>query len=155
MSLACGAARTPDGTGRVWLAIRGTPDTLRFEVPVVAQRCGPGRGLLIHGQREGQGVLVWLHGSGAPEAGTYPLVSRSDTMTTPGAIAAVRFLIDELASGITIDEGSVAVSRAVPPFALRVRGSGVGSAFSQQRQAEVDLAGVPLRPDTVPCRVEP
>lgn len=153
MALACGATRTPAGTGRVRLVIRGTRDTLRFEVPVVAQRCGPGRGLLVHGQREGRGVLVWLRGSGVPVAGTYPLVSRGDT-TTPGAIAAVRFLIDELASGVTIDDGSVTVSRAAPPFALQVRGSGIGTAFSQLRQAEVDLERVPLRPDTVPCRVQ-
>jgi hypothetical protein len=138
----------------VRLAIRGTPDTVRFEVPVVAQRCGPGHGLLLHGEQRDLGVLVWLRDAGNPDTGTYPLVSRGDTETVRGAIAAVRFLVGGLASGITINDGSVTLTRATPPLALRAEGMGVETRLAQQRFAELTVEGVPLLPDTTPCLVE-
>jgi hypothetical protein len=137
----------------VRLVIPGARDTVQFEVPVVAQRCGPGTGLLLQGQHEGFGLMVWLRHAGVPDTGTYPLVSRGDTM--PGAVAAVRFLHGKMATGMTIDDGSATVTHAGPPYALHVRGLGVETAIAQQRRADLILAEVPLLPDSVPCRVEP
>jgi hypothetical protein len=135
--------------------VPGAPDTIRFETAVVAQRCGPGHGLLFHGEEDGVGVLLWLRDSVPPDTGTYPFVPRGDTATPRGAIAAVRFLVRELARGVTIDDGSVTLTRATPPFALRARGQGVETSLAQQRKVELAIDGVPLRPDTTPCLVQP
>ena len=137
------------------LAVPGARDTISFEVPVVAQRCGPGHGLLLHGEQDGVGVLVWLRDSVPPDTGAYPLVSRGDTATARGAIAAVRFLMGQLARGVTVDDGSLTLTRARAPFALRARGRGVETALAQQRVVELTIDGVPLLPDTTPCLVEP
>lgn len=154
LALACGATSTPRGTARVVLTLTGTTEAVRFDVPVVAQRCGPGRGLIFHGEAGGTGVLVWLRDSAPPSTGTYPLVSRGDTTSPRGAIAAARFIVAQRTGGITIDDGEVTLSHATAPFALEVKGVGVETAFAQQRQVEMTFDGVPLLPDSVPCRVE-
>jgi hypothetical protein len=125
---------------------------MRFQVPVVAQRCGPGHGILLHGEERGQGVMIWLRGTDAPDTGTYPLLSRGDTTATRGVIAAVRFLVGQTAGGMTIDDGSATLRRAQAPYELQLQGLGVESAFAQQRRAEVFLEGVPMAPDSVPCQ---
>lgn len=131
------------------------PDTVRFEVPVVAQRCGDGRGLLLHGARQGRGVLVWLRGGFPPATGTYPLLPRGDSVALRGVIVAVRFVLGDVAHGLTLDEGSANVTRTTPQLALQVRGVGLETTVAEQRTAEVALERVPLAPDTVPCRVQP
>lgn len=137
------------------LVIPGTRDTTRFTVSVTAQHCGPGRGLLLHGQHEGAGVLVWLRYAGGLDTGTFPLISRGDTATSPGAIAGVRFLHGQVASGMTIDDGSVTVTHAAPPYAVHIQGVGVETAIAQQRRADLTLEDVPLLSDTVPCLAQP
>jgi len=131
------------------------PDTVRFEVPVVAQRCGDGRGVLLHGAREGQGVLVWLRGSYPPDTGAYPLLPRGDSVALRGVIAAVRFQLGDIPHGLMLDDGSASVSRATPRLALRVRGVGLETSVAERHTAELALERVPLAPDTVPCGVRP
>jgi hypothetical protein len=155
LALACRAAATQSGTARVALTVTGTTQTVHFEVPVVAERCGPGHGMMIHGEAGSTGVLVWLRDSAALRTGTYPLLSRGDTAAPRGAIASARFVVSQRTGGITIDDGQLTLSRDTPPFDLEVKGVGVETAFAQQRQAELTLTGVPLLPDSVPCRVEP
>lgn len=130
-------------------------DTVRFEVPVVAQRCGDGRGVLLHGAREGQGVLVWLRGAYPPDTGAYPLLPRGDSVALRGVIAAVRFQLGDVPHGLTLDNGSASVTQATPQLALHVRGLGLEMAVAEQRTADLALERVPLAPDTVPCRVRP
>jgi len=130
-------------------------DTVHFEVPVVAQRCGDGRGVLMHGVREGRGVLVWLRGSYPPDTGAYPLLPRGDSVALRGVIAALRFQLGDVPHGLTLDEGSARVTRATPHLALHVRGVGLETTAAEQRTAELALERVPLAPDTVPCRVQP
>jgi hypothetical protein len=130
-------------------------DTVRFEVPVVAHRCGDGRGLLLHGAREGQGVLVWLRGGYPPDTGAYPLLPRGDSVALRGVIAAVRFQLGDVPHGLMLDDGSASVTSATPQFALHVRGIGLETSVAEQRTAELTLERVPLAPDTVPCRVRP
>jgi len=153
LAVACGDPTAPGGVGRVQIALVGTNDTVRFEVPVTATRCGGGAGLLVHGERRGQGVLVWLRGA-RPDTGTHPLLTRGDTVATRGAIAAVRYLVGEMAHGVTLDDGTVTVTRAEPPFELAIRGRGVEVAMAAQRNAEVVLEGVTLGADTASCRAQ-
>ena len=137
------------------LVIAKSGETVRFEVPVVAQRCGDGRGLLMHGAREGQGVLVWLRGGYPPDTGAYPLLPRGDSVALRGVIAAVRFQLGDVPHGLSLDDGSARVTRATPHLSLHVRGLGLETAVAEQRTAELALERVPLAPDTVPCRVRP
>jgi len=157
-AVACGTPTGPPaGTADVRLALRGSRDTMQFEVPVVAQRCAAGRGLLLHGAREGLGVLVWLRGGSeaVPDTGTYPLLPRGDSASPRGAIAAVRFLVGEVAHGLTLDDGTAIVTRATAPFTVQARGMGVETVIAQQRTALLLLERVPLLPDTVSCQAQP
>ena len=131
--------------------------TVRFDVPIMARRCMAGRGMLMHGASDGQGVLVWLRGAAGQvlDTGTYPLLPRGDSASSRGAIASVRFLVGDVAHGLTLDDGSATVTVASPPFALRVRGVGLETALAEQRSAELTLEQVPLASDTVPCGVQP
>ena len=155
LAIACGAATEPTGTASVRLVSARSPDTVRFEVPVVARRCGDGRGVLLHGAREGQGVLVWLRGAYPPDTGAYPLLPRGDSVAVRGVIAAVRFQLGDVAHGLTLEDGSASVTRASPRLALHVRGVGLETSVAEQRTAELALERVPLAPDTVPCGVRP
>jgi hypothetical protein len=130
-------------------------DTVRFEVPVAARRCGDGRGILMHGARGGQGVLVWLRSSYPPDTGVYPLLPRGDSVALRGVIAAVRFQLGDVPHGLALDEGSASVTRATPQLALQLRGVGLETSIAEQRTAEITFDRVPLAPDTVPCRVLP
>lgn len=150
---ACGTPTDPTGTGRVRIALSGTPDTLRFEVAVVAAKCGNGAGVLVHGERRGQGLLVWLRGGEQPDTGTYPLLSRGDSTAPRGAIASVRYMVGDVAHGFALDDGVAIVARAIPPLRLQVRGHGVETAVAGQRSGELVLEDVTLAPDTVPCHV--
>lgn len=156
LAVACGDPAAPGGIGRVQVALVGTNDTIRFEVPVTATRCAGSAGLLLHGEQRGQGVLVWLRGGGGQlDTATYPLLTRGDAITPRGVIAAVRYMVGEVAHGVTLDDGAATVTRAAPPIDLSIRGRGVEAAMAAQRNAEVELKGVTLGPDTASCRAQP
>jgi hypothetical protein len=150
---ACGTPRAPSGVGRVRIVLSGIPDTIRFEVPAVATKCAEGSGLLIHGEQRGQGFLVWLRGGSSPDTGTYPLLTRGDTVAVRGALASLRYMIGDVAHGFALDDGTATLTRATPPLALELRGLGVEAASAGQRRAVVSLEQVALHPDTVSCRV--
>ncbi len=152
-AVACGAPTASSGIGRVRVALSGTPDTVRFEVPVVATMCADGASLLVHGERRGQGLLVWLRGGAPPDTGTYPLLTRGDTAATRGAIASVRFMVGDVAHGVTLDDGAATVASATPRLQVQVRGRGVESASAGQRSVELALEQVTLESDTVSCRL--
>lgn len=152
-AMACGEPTVSGGIGRVRIALSGMPDTVRFEVPVVAMRCADGTGLLVHGERRGQGLLVWLRGDAPPDTGLYPLLTRGDTAAARGAVASVRFMIGDVAHGVTLDDGAATVARATPELQMQVRGHGLESASAGRRSAELTLEQVTVEPDTVSCRV--
>ena len=153
LAIACGAPTEPTGTARVRVVLARSGDTVRFEVPVVAQRCGDGRGVLLHGAREGQGVLVWLRGAYPPDTGAYPLLARGDSVALRGAIAAVRYQVGDVPHGLPLEDGSASVTRASPELELQVNGLGLEASVAERRTVELVLERVPLAPDTVPCQV--
>lgn len=154
-AVCCGGPTTPQGTGRVRLAHAGAPDTIRFELPVRAQRCADGRGLLLTGARQGQGVLVWLRAErAAPDTGSYPLLARADSGAVRGVIAAVRFVNGPVTHGLTVDDGTATVSQSSPSLTLQVHGHGVEAGLGGPLSAELALDRVPLGADTVSCQVQ-
>jgi hypothetical protein len=153
---ACGHPAEPHGTGRVRLAVQGTPDTVRFEVPVIARRCAGGGGVLVTGAREGQGVLLLLRSADPTiDTGSYALMTRADSASLRGAIVAVRFSVGPVSHGLTVDDGAAKVSRASPTLAVGVRGRGVETGTRVQRTADLTVDDVPLAPDSAFCRVQP
>ena len=111
-----------------------------------------GSGLLLHGEQHGQGVLLWLRGAERPDTGTYPLLTRGDTVAPRGAMASIRYMVGDVAHGFTLDDGIATVARSAAPLELRIRGHGVETAVAEQRSAEVQLERVTLVSDTVSCR---
>ncbi|MGE5743930.1 MAG: hypothetical protein ACM368_08350 [Gemmatimonadota bacterium] len=153
---ACGNPAEPHGTGRVRLAVQGTTDTVRFEVPVIAQRCAGGGGVLVTGAREGQGVLLLLRSATpAIDTGSYALLTRADSAALRGAIVAIRFSVGPTSHGLTVDDGTARVSRTAPTLAAGVRGHGVETGTAVQRTADLTVDDVPLAPDSAYCRVQP
>jgi hypothetical protein len=154
--VACGNRAEPHGAGRVRLAIQGTSDTVRFEVPVIARRCAGGGGVLVTGAREGQGVLLLLRTADpAIDTGSYVLLSRADSAALRGAIVAIRFSVGPVSHGLTVDIGTARVSRTTPTLAADVRGRGVEAGTGAQRTADFTVDDVPLAPDSAYCRVQP
>lgn len=155
LAVSCGDPTIPQGTGRVHLAQTGAADTIRFEVPVRAQRCVDGRGILVTGAHQGQGVLVWLRADrAAPDTGTYPLLARADSGSVRGVVAAVRFVIGPVTHGLTVDDGTASVTQAAPAVTLQVRGHGVEPGLGGPQSVELTLDRVPLTADTVSCQVQ-
>lgn len=156
MLVACGNPAEPHGTGRVLLAIQGSADTVLFEIPVIAQRCAGGGGVLVTGAREGQGVLLLLRSADLTvDTGSYVLLTRADSAAPRGAIAAIRFSVGPTSHGLTVDDGTARVSQTTPTLAAAVRGRGVETGTSAQRTADLTVVDVPLAPDSAFCRVQP
>lgn len=152
---ACAQSGASGGIGRALIISTGTSDTVRFEVPVTAQTCGGGMGVLVHGERRGLGVLVWLRGGVQADTGTYRLSTRGDTAAPRGVIAAVRYMVGDVAHGFTVDDGTATVVSPAPSLRLRVSGRGLENMPAGRGIADLELDGVSVVADTVPCEVQP
>ena len=153
--VACGQSGAEDGIGRARIIATGTSDTVRFELPVVGQTCAGGAGVLVHGERRGQGLLVWLRGGMGSDTGTSRLSTRGDTAVARGVIAAVRYMVGDVAHGFTIDDGIATVTRPVPSLRLHISGRGMETMPAGRGLADLDFDHVSVAADTVPCRVQP
>lgn len=153
--LACGQSGAADGVGRARIVLTGSPDTVRFEVPIVAQTCAGGAGILVHGERRGQGLLAWLRGGPQTDTGTYRLLTRGDTAAPRGVIVSVRFMVGDVAHGFTVDDGSATVMQVSPLLQLHVGGRGIETGPAGPRAADLDFEDARIDPDTVTCRVQP
>lgn len=155
LGVACG--RAPEQVSRVRARVAPPHrDTIRFEAPARAKRCsgGPGTGLLLQGSSEGNGVVVWLRGSGADSlaGGPWPLLQRGDTVSPRGATVGVRYMMTDVAHGLALDSGAVEVRGTGGTITLVARGSGMETAAAGRVGLEASFDSVPLETDTVSCR---
>ncbi len=143
------------GVGHVHISITGGSDTVGFEVPVRARRCADDRGVVLDGALHGNGFLVWLRdGTGPPDGGKYPLLSRGDSTAPRGAIATVRYIVGTVAHGLIVDSGTAALTTEQPPFSVRINGNGAEAALSGRRAVQLTADRVALDRDTVNCKVQ-
>jgi hypothetical protein len=94
--------------------------------------------------------VVWLRTPDSLMAGTWQLLQRGDTVSPRGATVGARFIVGDVAHGVALDSGTVAVGRADGAFS--VTASGTGFEVGAGRVAlEASFEAVPVGPDTVPC----
>jgi hypothetical protein len=124
-----------------------------FEADATARRCAAGGGgVLVDGVVGGDGVLLWLKPGDSTLAGEYAYTGRGDTTTTRrSAVATVRFTASDVAHGVLLDSGSLAVRERAGVLLATVRGSGLAIPGAVRVQVEADIDGVPAPRDTVPC----
>ena len=130
-------------------------DSVRFELPLAVNQCGSGRGLLFHGAARGQGILAWVRAAGAIDTGSYPLLTRGDSVTPRGATVAIRYVTADISHGLIVDNGLLQIAAARPPISARVRGVGLEPKEAEQFEVEITVSGVVSMGDTVTCRAQP
>ena len=132
--------------------IRQSHDTLRFEAGALANRCGHagGYGLVLQGSAHGNGVLIYVRSDSAAN-GDFPLMARADSTTPRGAIVAARFQTGDLARGVVLDSGAVALTRAGDELTATARGAGAEVAGTGRVALTASFESVRIGPDTVQC----
>ena len=153
LGAACG--RAPEQVSRVRAGVAPPRrDTIRFEAPARAKRCSGGPGLLLQGSSEGNGVVVWLRGSGAdsPAGGPWPLLQRGDTVSPRGATVGLRYMMSDVAHGLALDSGAVEVRQTGGAITLVARGTGMETMAAGRVALVASFDAVPLEADTVSCR---
>ena len=157
LGAACG--RAPEQVSRVRAGVVPPHrDTIRFDAPARAKPCsgGPGKaGLLLQASSEGNGVVVWLRGTGADSlaGGPWPLLQRGDTVSPHGATVGVRYMMSDVAHGLALDSGVVKVRQTGGAITLVARGSGMETMAAGRVALEASFDAVPLETDTVSCRL--
>ena len=136
------------------LVTRAPKDTVRFDAPARASRCGgaPTSGVLLQGAEGGNGVVAWLRGLDSSLTGSWPLLQRGDTVSPRGATVAVRFMVGDIAHGAPLDSGAVQVRERAGVLNVVARGAGLETAGAARVSLEATFEAVPLGADTVPCR---
>ena len=152
--VACAGAAEREGTLRARVAFP-PQDTVRFTAPATARLCGRPGALVAHGSSGGNGVLLWLRYGDSLASGDYPVLVRSDTATSHGAVVGVRFMTGALTHGTALDSGVVTVSRARDRLTARARGSGPEVGGARRARVEADFEALGIGGDTVPCRPIP
>ena len=155
-SAACGGASEQGGRVHALVAFP-RQDTVRFEAPARARPCSSGsgkEGLLLQGSAGGNGVILWLRGSGggSPAAGPWPLLQRGDTVSPRGATVGVRYMMKDVARGFTLDSGVVEVRATGAVLTVVARGTGLETAAAGRVTLDASFDAVPLATDTVSCR---
>lgn len=129
-------------------------DTVQFAAEARLRRCGEGRGFLLEGINEGNGVLLWLRSGDSAVAGEYPVLARGDTIAPRGVAGAVRFIVQTTDRGATLDSGVVTVSSAGGALEAQAHASGLDPRAGQRVMLEASFVAVPPAADTISCRVQ-
>jgi hypothetical protein len=111
--------------------------------------------VLLYGLNGGNGVIVWLRDRDSVASGDWPVLQRGDTSTPRGAVVGVRFVIGDVAHGVSLDSGAVSVTRADSVISLHAGGSGLELAAASRVALDARFEWVPLEGDTVPCLARP
>lgn len=150
---ACGSAVAPEGHVRA-LVTRPPKDTVRFTAPARASRCRGRTGLLLLGSAGGNGIAVWLRSPDSLASGSWTLLQRGDTASARGATIGARFMVGDVAHGVTLDSGTVEVGRTEDAFTVVASGTGLENAAGRVTlQATFDA--VRVGPDTAACERRP
>jgi hypothetical protein len=129
-------------------------DTVRFALPATMHGCGDRRSVILEAlSPQGPGVLLHLRFKDSLTSGAYPITSVGDTVTTPSATAAVRYLLHEVTHQLVFDSGSAQVRRAGNKLDTRVVGSGIENSI--RTPSRVEFHDVPVASDTVSCSYQP
>ena len=150
---ACGSAVAPEGRVRA-LVTRPPKDTVRFTAPARAGQCRGGAGVLISGSTGGNGVVVWLRSPDSLPSGSWTLLQRGDTTSPRGATVAARFMVGDVARGVTLDSGTVRVTRTAGALTVEASGTGLESAAGRVT-LHADVAGVRVGSDSAACDPRP
>jgi hypothetical protein len=110
---------------------------------------------LLQGAREGNGVVVWLRARDSLAGGQWPLLQRGDTVSPRGATVGVRYVLSEVAHGLTLDSGAVEVRQTGGVITVVARGTGLEVAAAGRVTLTASFDSVPLEADTVSCRGRP
>lgn len=153
---ACGSRGAEPAARLSASIIRQSRDTLRFEAAAAANRCGRavGDGLVLQGSEHGNGVLIYLRSSDSAASVEFPLMARADSSTPRGAIVTARFQAGDLARGVVLDSGTVAVTRAGDVLTAIVRGAGAEVAGTGRVALDASFQMLRLGADTVPCTAQ-
>ena len=149
---ACGSRGAEPAARLSARLIRQSRDTLRFEAGAVANRCGRGGdGLVLQGNAHGNGVLIYVRSGDSAASGDFPLMARADSTTPRGAIVAARFQTGDLARGVVLDSGAVALTRAGDELTATARGAGAEVAGTGRVALTASFESVRIGLDTVQC----
>ncbi|PYO68649.1 MAG: hypothetical protein DMD69_05530 [Gemmatimonadetes bacterium] len=110
---------------------------------------------MLQGSERGNGVLIHLRSNDSVASGEFPLLARGDSTTERGAVVAARFMVGDVAHGVTLDSGTVSVIRAGDTLAARARGSGSEVAGTARVTLDASFESVRIGADTLPCAVQP
>jgi len=129
-------------------------DTVRFALPATMHRCSDRRSILLQGlSPQGNGVLARLRFRDSLTSGLYRITALGDTVTTPSANAAVRYVLRDVPHTFAFDTGSAQLRRDGTSVGLRVTGSGIENAI--RTPARIEFHDVPIATDTVSCGYQP
>ncbi len=110
-----------------------------------------GDGVVLQGSAHGNGVLIYVRSSDSAPSGEFPLMARADSTTARGAIVTARFQAGDMARGVVLDSGTVAVSRAGDVLSATARGAGAEVAGTGRLALTASFKSVRMGPDTVQC----
>jgi hypothetical protein len=130
-------------------------DTAYFTADARALRCAGGRGVVLEGTSEANGVLVWVRGGGPTTEGTYVPLPRGDSITPKGAVVSARLATRMPSRGVLLDSGTVVVTSVGGRMNARITGRGVNLSSAARVAVEIRFDSVQAPSDTVECRVEP
>ena len=157
LGAACSGGTAADGPPRLRATVAPPhADPIVFAVAAAAHRCSGGPSLVLQaGDEHGNGVLVVLRRGDSLAYGSFPLVALGDSITPRGANVAVRYMMVDIAHGLSLDSGAVDLSVTGGALDAGVHGSGLEG--GARVKVDAAYAGVPLTPpgDTVPCRFIP
>jgi len=154
-ALAAGCDGRASRTGRLDARFIEPPhDTAHFTGDARASRCAGGRGVVLEGTSEANGVLVWVRGGGPTTDGSYVPLPRGDSMTPKGAVVSARLATRMPSRGVLLDSGSVVVTSAGGRMNARIAGRGVDLSSAARVAVEITFDSVPPPSDTVECRIE-
>lgn len=121
----------------------------RFDVAARAKLCRGAHGVLLEAASEdGDGLLLWLRGDSVA-AGTYPLLTASDSSAGQAATASLRYMTGDIAHGLTLDSGAVSVTAARPRLAGDIIASGTDLGGTQHVSLTAHFADVAVADTTI------